>query len=438
MSPSAPLARPASLLAGIGLAALVAAGCNGGGSGSGSLLVPSGGTSGGGTSGGNHPHVSQPFRTIVRGESSIIATESAAIATTAPQWDLLWQSHAGPSAPPAVGFPLEAAVGVFAGPARGPEALYEVVRIDRDTVTGDLRATARLFEKGAWRAATTAAAPYHLVATPAPAGAARPAVRVEKELRLDFETLDSGAHSAIGAADPQYRGELLLIEDAPALASFWALHEPGARPPQVDFSSEMVVAVLAGFIPRFGNTVETRRIVCDPAAQELRVDHVVHPYRGGARPPQVDETPFQILRVARAPARLVRAELRAPLPVSSTASSDQSLYTGTLDLRVARDQASFDALVAARLGAGGYTGKTPDFSREQAIFAFSGQRTSGGHMITVARAEVLEKGELEVLVHTQMPFGPATTVMTSPFEIAVIPLTHGPVAFRVDDITPRP
>jgi len=423
---------------GLGLALAALSGCGSGtGSGTRLLAIPAGASTGGNVV-TQTARVQAPFRTIVRGETSLITTPGARLAVNDPQWDALWQDHAGPSRAPAVAFPSEVAIGAFAGPARGPEARMEVLRVDRDPATGDLHATTRLFEKGAWRAPTTTAAPYHLVAVPAQAGAARPRVTTETELLLDIETLDAGAHSQIGAQDPTYQGELFLLQDQASLVSFWALHEPGATPPAVDFASEQVVVIHAGFIGRFGNSVEVRRAVYDPSSREIRLDWVVNPYRGGAAPPQIDETPFAALRLPKAPARAVREELRSPLVVSATAGGDQSLWTGTFDVQVARDQAAFDAIVTARLGAGGYTGRAIDFSREQAVLAFYGQATSGGHGIEVARAAMLERGELEVTVETHHPTGMATSVMTSPFAIAAVPRTFGPHAVRVEDTTPRP
>src|SRR5207253_1910641 len=121
--------------------------------------------------------------------------------------------------------------------------------------------------------------------------------------------------SLIGANDPTYRGDLLVLRTKAELDAFWPSHSSGPQP-TVDFSTDMVVVVLAGFIGSFGHRVETRRLVQDPVASELRIDFVVHGYRGGAAPPQVDETPFQILRAPNV-AGTIRTEVRASLSVAS-------------------------------------------------------------------------------------------------------------------------
>src|SRR5205085_10836938 len=113
-----------------------------------------------------------------------------------------------------------------------------------------------------------------------------------------------------------------------------------------DFSREMVVAVLAGYIPSFGNSIETRRLVHDDATDELRIDFVVNHYRGGAAPPQMDQWPYQILRVVRATGA-IRTEVRAPLSVDVRASGGNAVYLGAPEVQVARDAATLRALVAA-------------------------------------------------------------------------------------------
>ncbi len=431
------LAVAATVVLGLGVAL---AGCARGGSGGSSGRRLGGGSAGSGGSGGGGGQgapvlVAEPFSTIARGDRSAIVAPGTSLSRTQAQWDALWAAHAGGAAPQ-VGFPATAVLSVFEGvwPTAGHGV--EVVRVDRDDRTGDLYPLVRLQEPGTWRVLPqVVTSPFHMVAVAAPVQGARVVVRPQR--LLDFETIDAGGQSAIGANDPTYAGELLVLRDPAALAAFWTRHS-AAPLPTVDFASEMVVAVLAGYRAEFGNRVETLRILEDPAKHEIRLDHVVHPYRGGAAPPPVTETPYQILRVARADGAL-RAEVRSPLAVATVASGEDASWLGGPEVLVARTQAELDAIVAARFPQGAL-GVHPavDFARDEVIFAFAGAQPSPGHSIAVAAVDLLEDGEIEVLAETTEPFSQPVAGPASPFAVATVPRTLGALSARFEDVTPRP
>ena len=56
---------------------------------------------------------------------------------------------------------------------------------------------------------------------------------------------------------------LLAIAMLASVALTWAISEPL---PAIDFTSEMAIAVLAGFRPSFGHSVETLRVLHDADA----------------------------------------------------------------------------------------------------------------------------------------------------------------------------
>ncbi len=395
-------------------------------------------TTGGGATPGAASLDPVPFGSIAQGtDSSIAATEDVLIVDPA-SLDRVWDRHTNFGSPaPRFDFHRYGIVATFAGARPTAGHSTEIVRVARDARSGDIHAIVRDFAPGSWRRLVAiATAPYHFVSIPRPAAGAR--LRVAREQALDFQTIDAGAQSLIGMNDPTYKGELLILDRAADFAAFWSQHSIDPLP-AVDFSTQMVVAVLAGFRGSFGHSVETRRLVYDPAAKEIRIDYVVHGYSGGAAPPQGTETPYQILRVNRVAAASIRPEIRQRLAVAEIASGVTCPYVGPQEIAIATDQQTLDSYVAARL-AGALPGPLPaiDFSREQAILAFAGDKPATGYAIWVAAVEILERGEVEIFVEVSGPFGRPIATPTSPFQIVTIPRTYGPATVRVTDVTPRP
>jgi hypothetical protein len=395
-------------------------------------------TSGAASSGALEPIA---FETVEQGDQSGVDQPEAHLITSAAAWQALWARHShGLTAAPAIDFSREAVVAVFQGwrPVLGYST--EVIRVARDAATGDLRVTVRDFERGAWRIGATALSlAFHFVRVEAPRAGAR--LHVTRQQLLDQEALDAGGQSQIGAGDPAYAGELLVLNDAASLQAFWALHDPGQTAPQVDFQRESVIAVLAGFRGSFGHSVETLQAVYDPIADEVRIDFVVHPYRGGAAPPQVTETPFQILRVHRVPTTSIRAEVRQALPIVERELGATAAYQGPEDAVSARTRAAFDAIYGQRVLGGALGGPAAlaiDFARDQALFGFLGPRPTTAYGIAIVKAELLEDGELCLLVHHHAPIGRPIAQATSPYQVVSVPRTTGPVRVRFEDVTPRP
>lgn len=377
----------------------------------------------------------QEFGTIAQGDTSGVTSPRDELVTDPTAWDRLWNLHTNYGSPaPRMAWATHAVVATFAGtkPTKGYST--EVVRIERDINSGDVHATVREFALGDWhRPVAIPSQPYHMVGVPRPPAGAR--LHVHRQQGLDFTTIQEGSQSLIGMNDPTYKGDLFVFRTARDFASFWALHSTDPLP-QVNFASEMVVAVLAGFRPSFGNSVETRRLVYDQDGDEIRIDFVVHPYAGGAAPPPATETPFQILRVARTASGQVREEIRVTLPQNDVADGAQATYTNR-DVLVVRDQATYDSYVASFLG-GAVPVSRPDFAKEQVIFAFLGTMSSTAWTVAVARVDLLETGELDIEVHYAAPFGRPMATPTSPFQVVRVPRTTGLFSARFVDVTPRP
>jgi hypothetical protein len=410
----------------VGLLAAALAGCRHAGGGSqGSAGSAVGGTSGGSTTGGStgggtHALASQLFTTIDQGDGSLVQAPMDVLVTTQSDWSTLWAQHAGPAAtPPAVAFPGTAVVGTFQGAQPKPGFASDFIRVDRDTVTGDLVALVRERAAGSWEPAGAAVSPFDVVSTPAPPPGAQ--LFVHREQDLDFTAIDAGASTLYGQGNPGFSGALLVLHTQADFAAFWPQHSTAAVP-VVDFSTDMVVAIFAG-AQGFGTTVTTSRIVHDPAANENRIIYAVNPYRGGAPPPPVVESPYQILKVT-AGAGPIRAEASASLATSVRASGPTAAYAGPMKAIVARDAATFGTLVSTLLPAG--AAPVVDFTKEQAILVFA----PGVALRDVSVAQ-WEKGEITITVAFEAGAGPQ-------YEVVAAPLTCGPWEVGFDNVTPVP
>lgn len=434
-----PLARGiASTLLSVAVAGLVA-GCGGGGGGTSAVAGPAAtaspvtsATPGPTTTAAPTPSFQAvAFETIDRGSDSprgVALGAHEVVAATAPDWAALWASH-DPGPLPALDPSRECVVATFLGPISGGSHTTEVVGLWRDVHGADLRALVRELRLAPWKINTAnLTSPFHLVrgATSVARGGA---LSVARQDALDFDVLEAGSDSAIGANDPAYTGELALLRDAGALATFYARHRPGAAPPVVDFSQAMVLAVLGGYVASFGNSVETLRVLHDRTADEVRVVHRVNGYRGGAAPPPATETPFQLLRVVRATGP-VRAEVQRSAAVTPLAAGTTTLYTGPAEQLVVRDAATFASLWTARVG-----GPVPvvDFAVGQVLLAF--EPAASGRSVDVASATAWEDSELFVSVHTQSAWPPSPGAA---YSVVTTPRTSGPTRFDVRDVTPAP
>jgi hypothetical protein len=348
---------------------------------------------------------------------------------TAADWPFFWMTHSSATLP-AIDFTSQSVVGTFMGQIGGGSHTTRIVNVWHDVNGDDLRALVREFRLAAWKPNTrNLTSPFHIVRCDA-AVSGQGTLHVDRQTLLDFEVLTAGSDSAIGANDPTYQGGLQVFRDAASFGAFYALHQPNARPPGIDFQREMVVAVLGGYYGQFGNTVETLRLLHDPATDEIRVVSRVNPYRGGAAPPPATETPFQLLRVTPASGS-IRPETRARASQTPLAAGTTRLYTGPSDTQVIRDAAAFSALWTARVG-----GPAPivDFATDQVVAVFEPEVTR--KRVSIPTVEVWEDDETYVVVNTTVLFGPPST--GAPYELVTTPRTDGPVQFEVIDTTPRP
>ncbi|MBL4844099.1 MAG: hypothetical protein JKY65_01120 [Planctomycetes bacterium] len=349
---------------------------------------------------------------------------------TDPDWTLFWPTHSARTRPPVVDFSQESVVATFMGQISGGSHFTQVVNVSRDVNSDDLQALVREFRLGAWkpniRILTT---PFQIVRC-ATAVSGQGTLTIERQTQLDFETLTFGSVSEIGRNDPTYKGGLHVFRDAAAFNAFHVQVAPNQRPPAVDFQRQMVVAVMGPYIPRFGNTVETLRLVHDPKTHEIRVISRVNPYRGGAAPPRAIQTPYQFLRVTIATGT-IRAERATPLlqsrPQTGLGRGTTTVVRASL---VVRDAAALADLWRARIGGG--TPPQVDFSKDQVVISFvpSGSDRS----VTIARCTLLEDDELAVTLNTTL----SSPTRDPRYVFVTTPRTLGPVAFESIDVTPRP
>ena len=350
------------------------------------------------------------------------------VATDA-DWTLFWPTHNTSTRPPRVDFSQNTIVGSFMAQIGGQQHFTQVIGVERDVNGEDLRATVREFRLGAWKPNTRIlTAPYHLVSCETAVDGTG-SLAVTRQTQLDYETLLSGSDSALGANDPAYLGGLHVFRDAGAFATFFATVRPGQRPPGFDFTNEMIVAVMGPRIPRFGNTVETRRLIHDPTTDEIRVIYRVNPYSGGAAPPRAIETPYQFLRVTRSTGT-IRAETATAVTQSRPTTGLGRLFTGTqTESHVIRSAAALASLWASHIGG---TPPVIDFTQNQVLIAF--EPNTSGRSVSVARAVLLEDDELAVTVNTQL-----SSITRDPrFSYVTVAKTRGPVTFETVDVTPRP
>lgn len=370
------------------------------------------------------------LRTITRGQSSDIVTRSPQLQllSNTLDWLTLWQSHQASMAPN-VDFGRDVVVARIREQMPSGGYSTEVVQVTQDLNSGQLIATVRDASPAPGAPVTSnMTQPHHMVAatfkTPATT------LQIKQQRLLGFTQLDSGARSNIGFNDPSAGRSLHVARDQAELDAFWQQHAPGAQPPVVDFSSSMVVAVLGGYNPNFGNTVNTKRMVYDAASDTIRVQFEVEPYRGGAAPPVIftAETPFQILQVARSAGQL-RFETLTRVSHSALSSGPNALYQGSRELLIIRDAATFSNVWQQRVG-----GAQPniDFSTQQVVAYFHGRGTSNVSA-NIASLELSEDGELMTRVHTQLLGGG-----TSPYSLVVTTKTSGLPKWEIVDVTPRP
>lgn len=420
-------------IATLGLAALSACGA---GSGQGSAKLTSSASTGGNPAAVQL--VPDEFSTIAQGITSGITVAENDLIVDPITFDRIWNRHTSFSSPsPRFDFHRYGIVAAFSGEKNIRGCTAEVVRTAHEAAAGHVHATVREFSPGSWkRRIAQPTEPYHMVSVPRPATGAQ--LKVHKQQLLDFQVIHQGSQSLIGAQNPGYTGDLLVIRDFADYNNFWWSHTTDPMP-AVNFTDEMVVAVLAGYIPRFGNTVETKRLLHDDTSDEVRIDYVVNPYRGGAAPPQTTETPFQILRVQRTTGS-IREEIRSTLPPTDLGSGDNAVHQGGFEVQLVRDQQSFDGVLQSQVtgGAGGFPIPRIDWGKENVVFAFLGVQPSTAIPVSVAKVDMLEDGELEIVVHTQAPIGRPFATPTSPFHIVSIPKTYGPFSAKLVDVTPRP
>lgn len=370
------------------------------------------------------------FETLDVGAGSLVQVASETHVGTDADWTFFWPSHSQAALPPTVDFANESVVGTFLGRIGGGSHFTRVINVSRDTNSDDLHSVVREFRLGPWKPNTRIlTSPFHLVRCET-AVSGQGTLTVDRQTLLDFETIAAGSDSAIGAGDPTYTGGLEVFRDGAAFSAFYAQLRPSVRPPPVDFQREMVVAVLGPYIARFGNTVETLRLVHDAKSDEIRVISRVNPYRGGAAPPPATETPFQILRVTQASGP-IRAELTNSVTQTPLASGTSTVYRGVGEALVIRDSASFASYWLRNIGG---TAPAVDFTLNQVLIAF--EPAANRTVVNVARSISLEDDELSVTVNTQLRFGAPTT--GSPYSIVTTPRTFGPVTFETVDTTPRP
>jgi len=342
-------------------------------------------------------------------------------------WAAFWPTHAS-TRPPAVDFTQACVVGTFMGQVNTGGYATEVINVWRDANSEDLRALVRSFRPGDWRPVPSViTSPYQLVECDT-AVTGQGSLTIGRQALLDFETLAAGSNSALGAGNPAYPGGLYVFRDDAAYTAFYAQIQPGVRPPPVNFAVEHVVAVLGPYVPSFGNSVETLRLVHDVASDQIRVRFRVNPYRGGAAPPPATETPFQLLRVSPA-SGAVRAELETPLTLPTPTAGLARTFTAPAESRVVRDAAEFAALWAANVGG---APPTVDFAVDQVLIHLEPGGSS--RSATVARAVLLEDDELAVTVTTRL----SSPTRDGRYSLVVVPKTFGPVGFELVDVTPRP
>ncbi|MGE0706929.1 MAG: hypothetical protein AB7N76_02940 [Planctomycetota bacterium] len=371
------------------------------------------------------------FQTLEQGDGSLrgsLGAHEVQVGTDA-EWAAFWPTHSQ-GRQPSVDFSREAVVGTFMGQLGGQSHFTRILGVERDANGDDLRVLVREFRLAPWKPNTRIlTAPFQLVRCDTRVSGTG-ALGVRRQALLDFEPLLAGPDAALGANDPTYKGGLRVARDAAELSALYAQIVPNVRPPGVDFSNSMVVAILGPYVPSFGNSVEALRIVADPAQNELRVLSRVNPYRGGAAPPPATETPYLFLRVARA-GGTIRAERSASATLTPRSAGVTTLYTGPGEDLLVRDAASFQALWAAQIG-----GAAPrvDFSQDQVLVALRPANT-GITTLEVERAALLEDDELSVVVATQSFGRPAPG---GRYAVATTLRTHGAARWETVDRTPPP
>ncbi len=124
----------------------------------------------------------------------------------------------------------------------------------------------------------------------------------------------------------------------------------------------------------------------------------------------------------------VEALVRALSDAGGRAATFRTLERGTYGgvaqagVRVARDQASLNALWAAHAGTGpGATQPVIDFSRQRVVGVFMGRQSSGGYDVEVTALE--RRGDelhLRVVRRSPAPGQPVTMALTSPYHVVVV------------------
>jgi len=112
---------------------------------------------------------------------------------------------------------------------------------------------------------------------------------------IPFETIEQGGNSGVRT------GKTLAIYDEAAWKGLWAEHKkgssPGATPPEVDFSKQMVVAIFLGERRTGGYFVTVKSISADSGG--LTVGYEENRPGRGCIVTMALTYPFQIIRLAR-------------------------------------------------------------------------------------------------------------------------------------------
>lgn len=243
-----------------------------------------------------------------------------------------------------------------------------------------------------------------------------------------FAVIEEGAFTQHPLGVPG--GELVIRDDA-AWTQLWRQHDPGRMPLVFDFATQQALAVFQGEQPTGGYAIEVQRVRRD-AAGDLDVEVVLREPAAGQPVPLMFTRPFQFVATA-ATQGAVRFRRLHGLAVDSIDRGAISYYQyGNAqfagEVRVITDAASFLAFWQDHVQGIIPPPAAPavDFTQQMVAVALQGFRSSSGYGISFVDAQIdRATGELVLVVEENEVPG-MLTVITNPYDIALLPRT----AFR--------
>ncbi len=210
----------------------------------------------------------------------------------------------------------------------------------------------------------------------------------------------------------------------------WTALWAGRQAPSVDFTTQSVIVALMGQQPTAGYDIT----ISDVRATGTQVTSYVNEERPapGSTVAQVITYPYDMVvvpKINQPVAFAVGGRTIASSVIQDAFIGQQSAAVNP-QMLVIRDPATWTAFWQANFGVNAVA-PVVDFNRQMAVAVQIGRRPTTGYGVNITSADVVnDRMEVRYQVFAPQPGSVVAQVITSPFAIALLPVSSLPVAFR--------